>query len=211
MGGGGGAPGGIARPVQRATESQIQKGQQLKGARQPALDEGIGQFMELLSTGGSGARVPIIQQAVAGQQRATRNAQQQISSAAGRGGLDTNVLNRLLTQIGTAGGARAGAIGPAIAAPLVLGNIQNTLSAGRAGGQAIQQGIGAAAGGFRQALPNAARQSLGRNLANVGTFAAGGGFGDLSSLFRNAGTGGGGAGGAPIGGTGSRFPTLTAG
>lgn len=210
MGGGGGAKGGIAKPVRRATEQQQEFGQRLRGARAPALDEGLSQFMELLSTGGRGARVPIINRAVAGQQAATRSAQRDISSAAGRGGVDANVLNRLLAQVGTSGAARAGGIGPAIAAPLALGNISNTLSLGQAGGRAIGQGLATAAGGFRQAIPNAARANLGRNLANLGTFAAGGGFGDISSLFRG-GVSGGGTVGGPIGGAGSRFPTLTAG
>lgn len=189
-----GGTGGIAKPVRQAAEQQIGFGQQLRGARAPALDEGLNQFMELLSTGGIGARVPIIQRAVAGQEAATRGAQRDISSAAGRGGIDTNILNRLLSQVGTAGASRAGATGPAIASPLVLGNVANTLSAGRAGGQAIGQGLAGAAGGFRSATPNQARQDLGRNLANLGLFTAGGGFGDISSLFRSSGFAGAGAG-----------------
>lgn len=209
MGGGGSPQGGISKPAAAAAGRQQELGQELRGIRQPALDEGIAQFMNLLSTGGSGARVPIIQRAVAGQQGATRQAQQQISGAAGRGNIDQNVLNRLLTQVGTAGRSRANAIGPGIAAPLALGNISNALNLGRAGGQAIRQGAGAAASGFRQAIPNQAQQNLGSNLANLALFAGQGGFGDIGSLFRGSTVGGGG--GAPIGGTGSQFPTLTRG
>lgn len=147
---------------------------------------------------------------MAGQQGATRRAQEGIAQAGARGGVDQNIINRLMSQIGTEGSARATGIGPQVAGSLALSNILNSLRGGAAGGNVIGRGISGAAQGFRTATPSRAAQSLGSNLANLAGFAGAGGFNDVGSLFSSPGFSGGAA-AAPIGGVGSQFPTLTAG
>lgn len=94
-GGGGGTPGFVREGTQRLAE----RSQQLFDISRPLLETGTSQIASLISTGGPGARVPIINQAVTAQNAANRQVQRDISGDLRRAGLERG-------PIGTPGGIR---------------------------------------------------------------------------------------------------------
>ena len=179
MGGGGKSRGGGSVPgfVRETSQALGERSGQLFDLARPLLEQGTGQIASLIRTGGPGANVPILNNAIAAQQQATRSALDQIAGDAQRSGLGAPFANRLAANVGQRGATVASRIPVEAAAPLIGASISGAFS----GGQAAQQGFTGAtralAGGLRQPIRSAAAQNAGRNLFRLATGIGGGAFG----------------------------------
>lgn len=228
MGGGGkGGGGGGETPqfVREGTRDLANRSQQLFDLSRPLLETGTSQIADLIRTGGPGANVPIINQAVAAQRGATQRAQAEISGDFRRAGLEGRVpgvpggtgqtpfASRMREQLQRIGDTQAARIPTRAAAPLISSAATSALGGAGAAGTGFQGALGAISTASRvgqqaEAQAAAARRSrglqLGRNLFNLASFGADRGFFD----FLQRGGGGGGAAAAPSFGGGSVFNTL---
>ena len=114
MGGGGkGGGGGGSTPafVREGTQALAQRSQQLFDISRPLLEQGTSQIASLIRTGGPGANVPIINQAVSAQRGAADRTQAAIGGDLVRSGL-------VPTPRGVPGGARPASGGGATTGPV---------------------------------------------------------------------------------------------
>ena len=119
MGGGGKGGGGGQAPqfVREGTQRLAQRSQQLFDISRPMLEQGTSQIASLIRTGGPGANVPILNNAIAAQQSANRQVQSDISGDLQRAGLER--------PVGVPGGVRpVPGRPPATTGPVRPGNFQ---------------------------------------------------------------------------------------
>jgi hypothetical protein len=199
MGGGGkggkGGGGGASVPgfVKQAAKRTSEVGRQVFDISKPGLEAGGKQGLSLISTGGPGARVPVLDQAVSAQQRGTKTAQSAIGEALNRGGVGPAFSNRILNQVGRQGEASARNIPIRQAVPLISGAAGLALGGSRGGSAGLTGGAQAIAGGLRS--PQASNRPGGGDLLSgavslfgkEGAFPIGGGGG-----AKGGGKGGGG-------------------
>ena len=180
MGGGGkGRGGGGSAPpfVREASQALGERSQQLFDISRPLLERGTSQIADLIRTGGPGANVPIISNAVAAQQAAGRQAQQALADQASLANLGTPFTSRLGQQLQQQSQQVASRIPVQAAAPLQGAAISSALTGGQAAQQGFTGALQALAAGQRQPIRSAAAANVGRNLFNLAAFAGGGGFG----------------------------------
>ena len=216
MGGGKDSGSGTDIP-QFVKEAQAQLGersQRLFDIARPSLETGTAQLADLIRTGGPGANVPIITNAVAAQNAATTRALDTSLQPLERSGIaGTPFGERTTERIARAGTAAADRIPVRAAAPLQQAAISSAFSAGRLGQQGFSAGLRALGAGTQPIRRSAAAQGAGSSVANALLF-----FGpQIRGLFGRGGAGalGGGAGfgpsnvtSGPITGAGNIFGNL---
>lgn len=180
MGGGkGGGSAEIPGFVREGTQALGERSRQLFDISRPLLESSTGQILDLVRTGGPGANVPIIQQAVAAQRGATERTQAAIGGDLVRAGLEprpggapggtaqptgpattgpvtpaafgapSQFASRLRERLSRGGATAAGRIPVRAAAPLVTTAITSALSGGRLGAAGFQGGLQALGTGAR--------------------------------------------------------------
>lgn len=182
MGGGGKGGGGSSVPpfVAEATSKLAERSQQLWDVSRPLVEQGTSQIASLVRTGGPGANVPIINNAVAAQQAAGRQAQEGAATQMQRGGVPSNIQNRIQERIRQNTSSAARSIPVSAAAPLIGAAMTGAMTGGNAATQGFQGASQALAAGQRQPQRSQAAMSAGSNLAKLAMFGAGGGFSDIS-------------------------------
>lgn len=175
MGGGGkggGGGGGVPSQLTDAAKKQQARGKEIAGITMPILEQGAGQMKELLSTGGVGARVPLVQMAEGAQRRAASRAAMSVGENTMRGGMVGPQRTALVNQLVQQGETAANRIGPSLAA------------------QVAQQGIGQAIGGMPLAhagLSGAASAMTGGFMpAQGGGMSGGRALGQLAAMAGNS-------------------------
>jgi len=159
MGGGGkGGKGGggpqIPSFVLDAQKQISQTGRKIFDISKPSLQMGSDQAMNLISTGGVGARVPMLNKAVSAQQRATSGAMKSVGDAMNRAGIGGSFANRTLGQIERQGEAKARNIPIQAALPLIMQSAVGSIAGSGAGAAAAGQSAQTLAAGMRQPLPS---------------------------------------------------------
>lgn len=160
MGGGGkGGKGGGGQPqipefVKNAQRRVSEVGRQVFDISKPGLTAGSQQGLSLISTGGPGARVPILDQAVKAQQRGTNQAKAAVSAASNRAGTGGAFEKRMLNQLTMQGEQRARNIPIAQAVPLITGAIGTALGGSALGSRASAAGAQTLAAGLRAPKPS---------------------------------------------------------
>lgn len=180
MGGGGkgGRKASTPQFVKDASASLGERSQQLFDLSRPLLEQGTGQVASLIRTGGPGANVPILNNAIAAQQAATSGALDLISGDLQRSGVAGSPAgNRLTANIAQRGADIARRIPIEAAAPLISGASAGALSGGGAAQQGFQGAAQALAAGQRQPIRSQSAANAGRNLFQLAQFGLGGGFG----------------------------------
>lgn len=158
MGGGGkgGGGGGAQVPefVKRSQKRVSEVGRQVFDISKPGLQLGSNQALSLISTGGPGARVPMLNQAVRAQQRGTQQAQSAVGEALNRAGTSTSFQERILGQIGRQGEMAARNIPIRAAVPLITGATGTALGGSAMGSRGAAAGLQALGAGLRQQRPS---------------------------------------------------------
>lgn len=156
--GGGKASGGssveVPGFVRQAQKRVSEVGRQVFDISKPGLQAGGEQALNLIATGGPGARVPIINQAVAAQQRGTQQATRAIGEALNRAGTGPALSDRILQQVARQGEAQARNIPIRAAVPLITGAAGTALGGSQAGSRGVAGGLQALAGGLRAPQPS---------------------------------------------------------
>jgi hypothetical protein len=204
MGGGGkGAKSSKAKmagPVADISGRLAGRGKQLFDIGLPTLQTGQAHTKELISTGGVGARVPLISQATRAQQRGSAQAVQAVAQGMNRGGVPKALQSGILEPSMIRGQQRARNVGVAAALPLIYQATGASSKAPTMGMQALGAGLGVLASGLK--APTASGKPGGGDVAS--------GMGSLGSQGMLPGMGGGGkGGGGKAGGGGS--PGFTGG
>lgn len=146
--GGKSSKGGPPKFVREGTKELGEKSQQLWDISKPLVQSGADQAMSLIRTGGPGANVPIINQAVAAQRGATQRAQAGIDGDLRRAGMEATPSSgpfaqrlRELTQ--RRGDMAAANIPIKAAAPLITSAMTSGISGGRLASAGFQGGLDA--------------------------------------------------------------------
>ena len=179
---GGKAGGGADTPdfIKNAAQSLGDKSQKVFDLSRPLLEKGTSQIASLIRTGGPGANVPIISNAVAAQETAGRQATSGLEGAQTvqqRGNVPTQFSKRTNERIGQATSSAMRRIPVQAAAPLIGASASSAISGGRAAQTGFTGAANALAAGTRVPTPSASRQNAGGNIMQALLFGAGGGFG----------------------------------
>lgn len=130
---GGGGDGGIfgagggAKGTPSATQAQEEFSRLLFGAAAPSINIAGGQLLELLSTGGVGAMIPSITQAVQAQRSAGSRARRQTEETLARQGITGTEAGRILSEQSLQAETQAAAIPSRFALPLQQQALQSIL------------------------------------------------------------------------------------
>ena len=207
--GGGGGKGGKGNSSKFSIPPEISQAQleiaNVAGERfnrqRPLVETSAAQLSELLNTGGVGARVPIVANAVAAQERALTNTQASLAEGTERGGITGPVADRLNRQLERTAGTAIRSIGPNITAPLASANVTNAIGAGTGALRGFQGGINALARSNTRSTggPNFNAVGTGRAIASLASGLGGAKTGSGFNTFQ----GGGGS------GLGDRFNNIT--
>lgn len=207
-GGGKGGGGGVAIPefVTKGQQRLSETGREIFDISKPGLQAGSTQATQLIATGGPGARVPVLQQAVRAQQRGTSQAMKAVGESLSRSGVSGPFANRIQGQIARQGEAAARNIPIQAALPLIQGAAGAALGGSAAGTQAASAGARALAAGLRKPQPSGAPG--GGDLAS-GLFSLFGKGGSFPMSFGGGGGGKSAGGGGGLQGIGGGGPANT--
>lgn len=172
--------------VKDAAQSLAERSESIWDLSRPLMETGTGQIAELIRTGGLGANVPIINNAVSAQESAGRLATEGFEGASTiqrRGNIPSQFRARSNEMLRRQTSSAARRIPYQAAAPLIGASATSALTGGRTAQTGLAGAAGALAAGQRLPRRSANLQNVGSNLMLAALYGMGGGFGSTAAAL----------------------------